>query len=89
MCVKETTMSLERKLEKQRQTSHKRIPTNNWEAMQRAAQDLARSGITEKCLRAGDTAPDFDLPNAHGKSVSLQELLKTGPVVLSFYRGGW
>jgi hypothetical protein len=82
-------MSLERKLEKQRQVSHKRIPVNNWETMQRAAQDLARSGITEKCLKAGATAPDFDLPNAHGKSVSLQGLLKTGPVVLSFYRGGW
>jgi hypothetical protein len=82
-------MSLEKKLEKQRQVSHKRIPTNNWEAMQRAAHDLARSGITEKCLRAGDTAPDFNLPNALGKLVSLKELLKAGSVVLSFYRGGW
>jgi hypothetical protein len=82
-------MSLEKKLRKQRQVSHKRVPANNWETMQRAAQDLARSGITEKCLRAGDTAPDFDLPNAYGKLVSLRELLKAGSVVLSFYRGGW
>jgi hypothetical protein len=82
-------MSLEKKLARQREASHKRIPENKWEMMQRAAQDLARSGITKKCLRAGDTAPDFDLPNAHGKLVSLKELLKKGPVVLSFYRGGW
>ncbi len=82
-------MSLEQKLAKQRQVSHKRIPENNWKTMQSAAQDLARSGITEKCLRAGAVAPDFDLPNAHGKSVSLKALLRAGPVVLSFYRGGW
>jgi len=80
---------LEKKLDKQRELSHKRIPANNWETMQQAAQDLARSGITEKSLRVGDTAPDFNLPNALGKLVSLRELLRTGPVVLSFYRGGW
>ncbi len=82
-------MSLEKKLARQREVSHKRIPENEWEIMQGAAQDLARSEITEACLMAGATAPDFNLPNALGKLVSLKELLKTGPVVLSFYRGGW
>jgi peroxiredoxin len=40
-------------------------------------------------LKSGDTAPDFTLPGSDGHIVSLKDLLKSGPVVLSFYRGGW
>ena len=40
-------------------------------------------------LAIGDRAPDFDLPNAFGKPVSLRERLSAGPVVLVFYRGEW
>ncbi|MCU0730435.1 MAG: AhpC/TSA family protein [Hyphomonas sp.] len=36
-----------------------------------------------------DQAPDFELPNAHGGRVALKTLLRSGPVVLTFYRGGW
>ncbi|MFI7585458.1 peroxiredoxin [Spongisporangium articulatum] len=36
-------------------------------------------------LRAGDTAPDFTLPDQDGKPVTLSELLVNGPVVLFFY----
>lgn len=34
-------------------------------------------------------APEFKLPNAEGEIKSLSEFLETGPVILSFYRGGW
>lgn len=37
----------------------------------------------------GDTAPDFELPNADGEMRTLYEFLENGPVILSFYRGGW
>ncbi len=40
-------------------------------------------------LMAGERAPDFELPNPHGKPVRLSELLAKGPVVLSFFRGDW
>src|SRR5205823_3894613 len=40
-------------------------------------------------LRLGDVAPDFALPDASGKRVQLSDVLKQGPVVLSFYRGEW
>ena len=33
----------------------------------------------------GDRAPDFTLPDAEGKQVSLSSLLARGPVVLYFY----
>ena len=47
------------------------------------------SGISEQAVNVGDEAPAFVLPDATGASVSLAELLARGPVVLSFYRGGW
>ncbi len=82
-------MFLEEQLDRQRAISRKRIPEDKWQIMQQAAQALAESGTTKRCLKVGDTALDFDLPNALGKSVTLRGLLKKGPVVLSFYRGGW
>jgi peroxiredoxin len=40
-------------------------------------------------MKEGDYAPDFSLPNARGRAVSLSGALENGPVVLTFYRGGW
>lgn len=50
---------------------------------------VADSGILQSAINIGDQAPNFTLSNAAGKSVSLQEQLKEGPVVLTWYRGGW
>ena len=59
------------------------------DAMARADADLAASGLLERAARAGDLAPDFTLTDQNGAAVALSGLLKDGPVVLSFYRGGW
>jgi peroxiredoxin len=37
----------------------------------------------------GEFAPDFALPDQHGRVVRLSERLTHGPVVLLFVRGGW
>lgn len=37
----------------------------------------------------GDIAPAFELPAADGTMVNSESLLKDGPMVLTFYRGGW
>lgn len=59
------------------------------DAMTRADLDLAASGITERALKAGDRAPDFALLGVDDRTVRLSDLLRDGPVVVSFYRGGW
>ena len=59
------------------------------EPMHRATVELVASGIADRALKAGDVAPDFALPDVDGKTISLAELLKSGPLVLSFYRGVW
>ena len=40
-------------------------------------------------LAVGDAAPDFTLPDAMGRETRLSDLLASGPVVLTFYRGSW
>ena len=50
---------------------------------------LAESGIARQTLQVGAKAPDFTLPDAHGKPVTLAALLAKGPAVLTFYRGSW
>lgn len=40
-----------------------------------------------KGMKIGEKAPDFSLPNAFGKMISLGQCLKKGPVILKFYRG--
>ena len=57
--------------------------------MRKATADLIASGQAERSLKAGMKAPDFALPDAHGATVRSAELLKKGPLVLTFYRGVW
>ena len=56
--------------------------------MKKSGKELARK-IPSPGLNVGDIAPDFTLKNAFGKKVKLSNVLKKGPVILSFYRGAW
>ena len=40
-------------------------------------------------LDKGQKAPLFELPDAGGNLIALGSRLKSGPVVVTFYRGGW
>lgn len=55
----------------------------------KATEDLVKSGQAERAIHQGQKAPDFTLPDAKGQPVRLSDLLKKGPVILTFYRGGW
>lgn len=45
--------------------------------------------VTDECLGVGDMLPDFALADSAGKSWCSTDLLDHGPLVLSFFRGGW
>lgn len=45
--------------------------------------------INNDALKVGDKAPDFELSNAVNQRIKLSTLIKDGPVVLTWYRGGW
>jgi peroxiredoxin len=65
------------------------IPDDVKAQMTAAAEDLANSGILAQSLNVGDKMPDVTLPDATNQWVNLPTLLKNGPLVISFYRGGW
>lgn len=51
--------------------------------------DLRRQRVSQRSLSVGDSVPNFTLQDQHHRPVTLYERLNEGPVVLSFYRGGW
>ncbi len=82
-------MSLKEKIEELKRQSAGKIPEDAREVMQRATEDLIKSGIEENIPKVGSKAYDFTLQNYDGSAVTLSEEAAKGPVVLSFYRGGW
>ena len=58
-------------------------------AYEETVAELNRSGFLQQALKEGDKFPDFILPSAEGKLVSLTTLLERGPLIISFFRGEW
>jgi peroxiredoxin len=65
------------------------VPRSVIETMHRATAELIESGAAQRAKKAGDVAPSFSLKDPEGNAVSSTDLLKRGPLVLSFYRGVW
>ncbi len=59
------------------------------EKMHRATAELKASEIEERALKVGDRAPSFTLFNQDHVQVSSANLLRRGPLVVSFFRGHW
>jgi hypothetical protein len=59
------------------------------EMMHRATAELKASGIEAHALKVGDRAPSFSLFNQDHVQVSSGDLLRQGPLVVSFFRGHW
>jgi peroxiredoxin len=51
--------------------------------------ELSRGGFLQYAIREGEPFPDFVLPSAEGRLVSLAKFLERGPVVISFFWGEW
>jgi peroxiredoxin len=66
-----------------------RIPPALLADLQKSIDDVRNAGIANRALAAGDAAPEFTLPNAAGRPVVLADLLRRGPLIVSFYRGVW
>ena len=62
---------------------------HEWVNYDRLIDWLKETDIASNALKVGDTAPDFLLPDWEGRLVSSTQLRENGPLVVSFYRGGW
>ena len=56
---------------------------------ERSIEELFASGIEDRILPVGATAPSFALPDFSGKIVRSADLLALGPLVVNFFRGRW
>jgi peroxiredoxin len=81
-------MSLKEQLAEFRAGWFKRVPADRQAIMERHIAQL-RDGLAKTALKAGDRAPAIVLKNAKGETVDVGALLKKGPAVVTFYRGGW
>ena len=81
-------MSLKQELAEHRAGWFKRVPAERQAIMERHIAGL-RTGLAKTALKVGDRAPSIVLANAKGATIDVGALLKKGPVIVTFYRGGW
>ena len=81
--------TLSQQLEEYRAGWMQRVPADRRAAMERHIAHLSETGIGGRARQVGDQAPEIILPDARGNSFEVATLLAKGPVVVTFYRGGW
>ena len=67
----------------------KQLPAEIFEAFGKSVEDLKTKNIEENSIKEGDVFPSFLLPNAKNQEVSSSEILKSGKMIVAFYRGDW
>ena len=82
-------MSLQEKLDVLKANSAKKFPDDVKQTMQQSIENIKNSGIMQRFKNAGEAAPDFQLENTRGQTVSLNNLLTEGNLVINFFRGKW
>ena len=65
------------------------LPADVLALMNTTNEELIAQHIKNNAQQVGDKVENFTLANHLGKNVELVDLLKKGPVVISFYRGAW
>ncbi|MGH1439036.1 MAG: peroxiredoxin-like family protein [Cellvibrionaceae bacterium] len=83
------TRSLSEQIEEYKAGFRSKVPETIQATMAKATQSLAASDIAQKAPNTGDKLPTFKLTDQHGKNQTLEQLLSDGPLVITFYRGGW
>ena len=66
-----------------------RLPPEVLRVFDRSIEEFVAQGVPSDAVKTGDRLESFALEDATGRSVTLDEILETGPAVIVFYRGGW
>ncbi|MFB9052540.1 peroxiredoxin-like family protein [Formosa undariae] len=84
-----TEPTLKSQLDAKKDDFEAHAPVDKKQDYAEGLEAVEKSGVIKKAKQVGDQAPEFTLKNAIGNDVTLSEYLKKGPVVLTWYRGGW
>jgi hypothetical protein len=79
------SMRLEQELSDFRTEFERTAPAGRAALYNSKVEELRASFPMGDALAVGNEAPDFTLPDTHGRQVSLSEALRKGPVVVTFY----
>ena len=82
-------MSLEEDIQKFQKEMIEKIPQELLAKLQKSRENIISNNSEIKFLRENEQIPEFSLPNQTGTMISLKDLIKKGPLVITFYRGGW
>lgn len=82
-------MTLQEQLEKITIDTLPQLPADILRKVEGGYESMLNMDLEHLSLGVNDFAPDFSLPNARGEIIGLSELLTSGSVVLTFYRGIW
>ncbi|MEN0110755.1 MAG: peroxiredoxin-like family protein [Planctomycetota bacterium] len=66
-----------------------RVPESMQRAFAEGVADVRRLGLLESAKNVGDAAATRTLETPNGDSVEFMDVWADGPIVLTFYRGGW
>jgi peroxiredoxin len=84
-----TTTTLQDQLDEITANTRQLVQAERLAIGEKAVEELFASGIEEKILPLGATAPEFALKDASGRLVRSADLLALGPLVIKFFRGRW
>lgn len=59
------------------------------EELVQITNQMAQESLAQTTIREGTPIPPFELATTTGELIKSQDLLLNGPLVISFYRGGW
>ena len=82
-------MGLEQQLEEFKEQFLRTAPAGRTALYEAKIEELRSNFALEAAVGIGTQAPEFRLPDVKGDLVSLTNLLRDGPVVVTFYRRGW
>ncbi|BAP33300.1 alkyl hydroperoxide reductase [Chryseobacterium sp. StRB126] len=81
--------TLAKQIEHLNQELSSQLPQEILNAFGKSIEDLKTKRIEENSIQIGDQMPEFSLPNALGKIINSEDILKNGKMILAFYRGSW
>lgn len=81
--------TLAKNIEQLNQDLVSQLPQEILEAFGRSIEDLKTKNMEKNSIQIGERIPAFSLPNALGKMINSDEVLKNNKMILAFYRGSW
>ena len=82
-------MSLKAQIDAYNVQKEAKLPADVLALMNKTNEELIAQHIKNNALQVGAKVSNFNLSNHNGETIELTDLLNKGPVIISFYRGGW